>query len=146
MARASIASTSRSCQSLTESNVSADNRVVTLESVDNFSFNDIFRFMETTSKGIDSGGGLRLEIAARTDIGRRRDGNEDRALIALTSGEAHEAPWTGSAEVGESGAVLAVCDGMGGAAGGEIASSEAVDVLRARLARPLGSAGSAAST
>lgn len=81
---------------------------------------------------------LRLDIASRTHIGLRRSENEDRVLVATFSGDAHEGAWTGSADVTRSGALLAVCDGMGGAAGGEVASSEAIEVLRARLARPFG--------
>jgi protein phosphatase len=53
------------------------------------------------------------------------------------SGDAFGAPWTGTAVVEEQGALFAVCDGMGGAAGGEVASAEAIEVLRAKLARPL---------
>lgn len=81
---------------------------------------------------------IQLHVASRSHVGLKRDGNEDRALVATFAGEAYAPPWDGTADVTKTGALLAVCDGMGGAAGGEIASSEAVEVLRARLARPLG--------
>jgi serine/threonine protein phosphatase PrpC len=63
-----------------------------------------------------------LDVAARTDVGLEREGNEDRFLVIEPSGSgsASQPGW----------AVLAICDGMGGGPGGEVASSTAVDVLR----------------
>jgi len=55
----------------------------------------------------------RIEIAARTDRGRERSGNEDSHLVVAPPG------W----------AALAVCDGMGGAAGGEVASRITVETI-----------------
>lgn len=83
---------------------------------------------------------LRIEllVASRSHVGHVRGENQDRALVANFAGEAHGPPWDGTTDVSEAGALLAVCDGMGGAAGGAVASTEAVEVLRARLARPLG--------
>lgn len=83
---------------------------------------------------------IELLVASRSHVGYVRGENQDRALVANFAGDAHAAPWNGTTDVTSAGAVLAVCDGMGGAAGGSVASTEAVEVLQARLARPLGSA------
>jgi protein phosphatase len=75
-----------------------------------------------------------LHVFGRTDVGQIREHNEDNFLIAdltkntrtLTEEERHPV-------VGPRGIVLGVCDGMGGAAAGEIASQMAVDTLYERL-------------
>jgi serine/threonine protein phosphatase PrpC len=59
-----------------------------------------------------------------------REHNEDNFLIAnLTNGERGEREASLTDVVGEGGLLFAVCDGMGGAAAGEVASQMAVDVL-----------------
>ena len=60
-------------------------------------------------------GGLRLQYAAISDVGRVRKDNQDSGYVG---------PW-----------VLAVCDGVGGAARGDIASATAIQQLR-RLDEP----------
>jgi protein phosphatase len=79
-----------------------------------------------------------VEIHAKTDVGRVRRGNEDNFLLLdLTKGRA----WSGSdgAEspadmheftLGESGLVLVVSDGMGGALAGDVASRMAIEAVR----------------
>ena len=53
---------------------------------------------------------LRLDYAAISDVGRFRKDNQDSGYVG---------PW-----------VMAVCDGVGGAARGDIASSTAIHQLR----------------
>jgi protein phosphatase len=75
---------------------------------------------------------LRLVIASRTDIGNLRSSNQDMSLVgSLRATERHLGDYTGDVVIapGEGGAVLAVCDGMGGAAGGEVASLKAVEAI-----------------
>ena len=66
---------------------------------------------------IDAGN---IRIAAATDVGRRRNQNEDSHVI-----------WTGESaeERARFGALLVVADGMGGANAGEIASRLAADTV-----------------
>ena len=72
---------------------------------------------------------VRLELAARTDLGRTRDHNEDTFLCAdLTTGTT-DFLTDGRAEVGPKGSLFLVADGMGGAAAGEIASAMAADTI-----------------
>ncbi|HUH02818.1 MAG TPA: protein phosphatase 2C domain-containing protein [Kofleriaceae bacterium] len=76
-----------------------------------------------------------LDVAGRTDRGRERARNEDQFAIAdlyrqVTVRESSMAPaahrpWAGGAQ----GLLLAVADGIGGHAGGDIASAAAVDAL-----------------
>jgi protein phosphatase len=79
-------------------------------------------------------GEIRIRLFGRTDVGQIREHNEDNFLIAdltrrsrtLLEGDREQA-------VGEWGCVMGVCDGMGGAAAGEIASQLAVDIIFERL-------------
>lgn len=56
-----------------------------------------------------------IETFATTDVGKQRDHNEDAALATA---------------LGEDAALLAVADGMGGHAAGDVASQLAIDTLR----------------
>jgi len=80
---------------------------------------------------------MRVEIYAKTDVGRVRRGNEDNFLLLdLGSGRT----WSGSdgpenpedmRELGiDKGLVLVVSDGMGGALAGDVASRMAIEAVR----------------
>ncbi len=77
---------------------------------------------------------IRIHVFGKTDLGRTRDHNEDRFLVAdLTRRDASLQPQVREHVVGERGSLLVVADGMGGAAAGEVASEMATDTIYARL-------------
>lgn len=69
---------------------------------------------------------LWIEDGGRTDIGRRRDHNEDAFSIQLDLSKVE----TATERTLHARGLYLICDGMGGHAGGEIASALALDVLR----------------
>ncbi len=85
---------------------------------------------ETPAPVSGRAGIIGLNVFGRTDVGQIREHNEHNFLIAdltkrtRTLNEDERRP-----VVGPRGIVLGVCDGMGGAAAGEIASQMAVDTL-----------------
>jgi protein phosphatase len=75
-------------------------------------------------------GEIRVRLFARTDVGQVREHNEDNFLVAdLTRRQRGLMEANRQTTIGNQGAVFAVCDGMGGAAAGEIASQLAVDIV-----------------
>lgn len=79
-------------------------------------------------------GEVRAKLFARTDVGQVREHNEDNFLVAdLTRRSRGLLEANRATTIGPQGAVFAVCDGMGGAAAGEIASQLAVDIIYERL-------------
>src|SRR5216110_3784314 len=79
---------------------------------------------------------VKIEVFAKTDLGKTRDHNEDRFLVAdLTRGEASLQPPVRAHDVGERGTLLIVADGMGGAAAGELASQMAADTIYDQMIR-----------
>ena len=83
---------------------------------------------------------LRVVVAGQTDKGRVREHNEDAFLLYdLDKNERKQdgADWT----VGDRGVLLAVSDGMGGAAAGEVASAISVDALLSELLKDEGTGG-----
>jgi protein phosphatase len=80
--------------------------------------------------------GIRVEVFAKTDLGRTRDHNEDKFLVAdLTRKAASLQPEVRQHTIGPRGTLLVVADGMGGAAAGELASEMATDTIYAHLVK-----------
>ena len=83
-----------------------------------------------------------IEIAARTDRGRERETNEDAYLVFRTGRfleRIHSSIATDdlTSHYDQGGYIMAVADGMGGVAGGEVASREAlVEAFRLILRSP----------
>jgi protein phosphatase len=83
---------------------------------------------------------VHIRVFGKTDLGRSRDHNEDRFLVAdLTRADASLQPPVREHDVGERGSLLVVADGMGGAAAGELASEMATDTIYAQMAKMWGS-------
>src|SRR4051794_9671177 len=85
---------------------------------------------------------IELEVFGKTDVGLVREHNEDNFLVADVTAALRSSDCDEPLRVplGDRGALLLVCDGMGGAAAGEVASQMAVDsiydVLRSSEAQP----------
>ena len=80
----------------------------------------------------EGGSAVRVTVSARTDVGNEREINEDNFLVAdlsIRSRDFGDDPRT----VGPKGVVFAICDGMGGAAAGEVASDLGVETLYSSL-------------
>jgi PPM family protein phosphatase len=75
--------------------------------------------------------GITIEVFGKTDVGLVREHNEDNFLIADVTGtvRASDARDPFSFQLGDKGGLMLVCDGMGGAAAGEVASQMAVDSI-----------------
>lgn len=85
--------------------------------------------ISNTSPPADSTG-IVIHVYGKTDVGMVREHNEDNLLIANLATDTHCALQTQHAiELTPKGALLLVCDGMGGAAAGEVASQIGVDTI-----------------
>ncbi len=71
---------------------------------------------------------MRIDIAAQTDIGRRKRNNEDYYGVFRDD--------TPDLQLFREGALLCVADGLGGHMGGEIASKLAVSIAKDMLKKP----------
>jgi protein phosphatase len=77
---------------------------------------------------------VRLRLFGRTDVGQVREHNEDNFIVADLSKASRGLMESDRNQlVGERGALLGVCDGMGGAAAGEVASQLAVDIIYQKM-------------
>ncbi len=77
---------------------------------------------------------IRVQVFGKTDVGRSREHNEDRFLVAdLTRKDASLQPQVRQHDLGDRGSLFVVADGMGGAAAGELASQMATDTIFAHL-------------
>jgi serine/threonine protein phosphatase PrpC len=84
--------------------------------------------------GASSKNTISLELFGRTDVGQVREHNEDNFLVADLSRASRTLNENDRLQtVGRMGTLLAVCDGMGGAAAGEVASQLAVDIVYQRM-------------
>jgi len=81
-------------------------------------------------------GSIKLHVFGRTDVGQIREHNEDNFLVADLTRKSRSLMEADRQQlVGERGTVLGVCDGMGGAAAGEVASQLAVDIIYEKLSQ-----------
>jgi serine/threonine protein phosphatase PrpC len=74
---------------------------------------------------------IAIEVFGKTDVGLIREHNEDNFLVADVNGATRVSdgrpPFT--FKLGPKGGLLLVCDGMGGAAAGEVAAQMAADAI-----------------
>jgi serine/threonine protein phosphatase PrpC len=100
-----------------------------------------FELATVIERDTDTAGGLRLSVewAGFTRDGHRKPGNDDSfAIFSSQQGWANEQSAMGTANLRDTGLVMAVSDGMGGVKGGRIASRLAVSELRRFLPALLG--------
>lgn len=78
---------------------------------------------------------IKVTVCGKTDVGLLREHNEDNLLVMDFAQAERTAPDTVlEFRLSEKGALFLVCDGMGGAAAGEVASTMAVESISASVA------------
>jgi len=83
-----------------------------------------------TTAAADDPSEIVVRVFGRTDVGLVREHNEDNFLIAdLTNANRSILPEVRTHRIGPRGTVFTVCDGMGGAAAGEVASRISIDTI-----------------
>jgi serine/threonine protein phosphatase PrpC len=80
-------------------------------------------------------GPVRVRYFGRTDVGLVREHNEDNFVVVDLEAGLRGTDAPREAPVGPRGCIFAVCDGMGGAAAGEVASQMAVDTIHEMFAQ-----------
>jgi protein phosphatase len=76
---------------------------------------------------------IQVRVSGRTDVGLVREHNEDNFLLADLQTSSRDP--SQFHQVPSAGLLLGVCDGMGGAAAGEVASQMAVDTILEMMTR-----------
>jgi len=74
-------------------------------------------------------GAVEVRLCGRTDVGLIREHNEDSFVIVRLDDGTREPDKLAAHTLGPRGTLLVVCDGMGGAAAGEVASGMAIESL-----------------
>jgi serine/threonine protein phosphatase PrpC len=78
-------------------------------------------------------GPVEIRLGGRTDVGLIREHNEDSFVIVRLDDGVRDPGQLTRHELGERGTLLVVCDGMGGAAAGEVASGMAIESLTSTM-------------
>jgi protein phosphatase len=77
---------------------------------------------------------IKITVCGKTDVGQLREHNEDNFFVVDFARVEKPAPEISlDFALGEKGALFLVCDGMGGAAAGEVASTMAVESISATV-------------
>jgi PPM family protein phosphatase len=77
--------------------------------------------------------GTRVELAGRTDVGLIREHNEDSFMVVRLDDNVRDGAALRKHTLLPKGTLMVVCDGMGGAAAGEVASNMAVESIAATM-------------
>jgi serine/threonine protein phosphatase PrpC len=77
---------------------------------------------------------IKITVCGKTDVGLLREHNEDSFLVVDFASNQRSSPESYlEFSLGEKGALFLVCDGMGGAAAGEVASTMAVESISSAI-------------
>ena len=86
---------------------------------------------EQKSEG--AAGAVEVRLHGRTDVGLIREHNEDSFVIVRLDDGSRDPAQLATHTLGPRGTLLVVCDGMGGAAAGEVASGMAIESLASTM-------------